>query len=66
MLCYLFVWRLRIDEDEESNDESDRDSDCETKDPQHTPEKSHLFSFFFFFLDDLTREAMKTKNEYIW
>lgn len=49
---YLFVWRLRIDEDEETNDESDGDSDCETEDPQHTPEKPHPFSFLsmiFFF-----------------
>lgn len=39
---YLFVCRLRINQDEESKDESNRDSDNETEDPQHTREETHF------------------------
>lgn len=38
--------RLRINQDEESNDESNGDSDYEPDDPQHTCDETHFLFIF--------------------
>ena len=64
--CYLLVWRLRINQDEETKDESDRDSDYKTDDPQHTGEETHVFVLFFpmkIFKEKKSKRINKRKNE---
>lgn len=48
--------RLRINQDEETKDESDRDSDYKTDDPQHTGEETHVLFFSMKILKKKKRE----------